>query len=191
MRPRPSLPCGPLAAVAAVLAAFPALHASAGVIGKDASLLWTGNGLTVDQKSFVIDDDAVEYSWTTEEPGGPVGFTIDLNEKGLRLVFSGEPLLGSPVAFTFGTDALMHFDMEEDVRFDLALVASNALVTGLSQSDAAWSGRRLTLDLSGVELSGPGATFTVEYYTSPVPAPGAFALLALAAGTAGARRRRP
>jgi hypothetical protein len=84
----------------------------------------------------------------------------------------------------------MHFDMEEDVRFDLALVASNALVTGLSQSDAAWSGRRLTLDLSGVELSGPGATFTVEYYTSPVPAPGAFALLALAAGTAGARRRR-
>jgi len=191
MRSRPSLPRGPLAVVAAVLAAFPALHASAGVIGKDASLLWTGNGLTVDQKSFVIEEDKVEYAWSTDESGAPVGFTIDLNEKGLRLVFAGEALLGSPVAFTFGTAALMHFDMEEDVRFDLALVASNALVTGLSQSDAAWSGRRLTLDLSGVELAGPGATFTVEYYTSPVPAPSAFALLALAAGTARARRRRP
>lgn len=189
MRPRPSLPRGPLAAVAAVLASLPALPASAGVVGRDASILWTGNGITVDQKSFVIEDDKVEYAWSTDESGTPAGFTIDLNEKGLRLVFTGEALLGSPAAFAFGTAALMHFDMDEDVRFDLALVASNGLVAGLSQSDATWSGRRLTLDLSGVELAGSGATFTVEYYTSPVPAPGAAALLALAAGRLRSRRR--
>lgn len=187
-----SLPCGraSAAAIAALPAILPPPPADAGVVGRDASMLWTGNGFVIDQRSFVIDEDTVEYLWSWDEAASAAGFTLDLNEKGIRLLFDEGTGPGSQAAFGFGTSAFMLFEMPDDVVFDLALVAANGQVTGFEQADASWTGNQLTLDLSGVQLAGTGASFSIEYYTSAVPAPGAAALLALAAGPWRPRRGR-
>ena len=76
-----------------------------------------------------------------------------------------------------------------DVMLDAAVLSGMTSVAGFAPGSISIERNILVIDLSYVELQRAGAGLDIEYQTSMVPAPGAMALLGIAALT-GFRRRR-
>jgi MYXO-CTERM domain-containing protein len=72
---------------------------------------------------------------------------------------------------------------------DAAVLSGMTSVAGFAPGSISIERNILVIDLSNVDLLRAGAGLDIEYQTSMVPAPGAMALLGIAALT-GFRRRR-
>jgi MYXO-CTERM domain-containing protein len=177
-------------AIASATVAISLSHrADAGVVGHKAMLTWTAGSAVVDQSTFVVDEAQPEYAWSIDVSGTWAAITVDMNEKGLKLRYdSGDPF-GSVVAFNFGSNARFRIEMTPEVMLDAAVLSGMTSVAGFAPGSISIERNILVIDLSNVDLLRAGAGLDIEYQTSMVPAPGAMALLGIAALT-GFRRRR-
>lgn len=177
-------------AIASATVAISLSHrADAGVVGHKAMLTWTAGSSVIDESTFLVEEAGPEYAWNVDVSGTWAAITVDMNEKGLKLRYDGGDPFGSVVAFNFGSNARFRIEMTPEVMLDSASLAGLSSVAGFSAGSISIERNILVIDLSYVELQRPGAGIDIEYQTSMVPAPGAMALLGVAA-LAGHRRRR-
>jgi hypothetical protein len=190
MRSRHCLRRGTPAAVFALSAAALCVPAHAGLVGLEASLLWTGGGGTVDEKTFTISEHDTEYRWAQDAAGVRTTIDIDFSEKGMKLTYAAFGEDGPPAAYSFAAGTLFRIDLAPGIVIDSAVFGRSLLVDGMGPQRLSWQGSALTVDMSAVTLQASGALIEIEYYMSPVPGPAAATAMALAGAAARGRRRR-
>jgi hypothetical protein len=122
------------------------------------------------------------YRAFTPEIGGYAAFSVDLGENSLSIMtdISGIPQL------TLGGSQTVRVVLPTGVLIESFTLVDVTSVSGFNQEDLQFEGRTLLVRMNGNTFASGGGTINMTF--SYVPAPGAMAVLAAAAGIG--RRRR-
>jgi hypothetical protein len=147
-----------------------ACQSQAGLVGQPAQFTWLEGGSTRDASSFLVSSTLVEY-YRSSDPGELwAAFSIDFRESSMILSFdSGGGPPGSIVQGTFFGSNQFTLSIPTSMAFSAFTFGSSSNVANLSASDLSFVNNALTIDMSGVVLQQPGATFTLNYTTVPTP----------------------
>ena len=158
--------------------------AQAAIVGSVSNFAWIRNGVVIDDRNALCSALLPEYYRAfTPEIGGYAAFSVDLNENSLTIQsdVSGVPQL------TLGGTQTLRVTLPQDVIIDSFTLVGVTSVDGFTQSDLNFENGVLLVRMSGNTFISGGGRIDMTF--SYVPAPGALALMGLAAGI-GARRRR-
>ena len=164
-----------------------ASQSQAGLVGQTTQFTWLQGTTIADDKSFVVSNTTVEYSF---HPGGEnlYFFSIDFREDSLELVY-GSRFGSSKAQLAFYGSNTFKWTIPPAMAFAAFNFISSNNVSNLSASDLSFLGNTLTIDMSDVLFQQPGATYTLGYTTVPAPS-GVALLLGCGLSRFGRKRRR-
>ena len=167
-----------------------ACQSQAGLVGQPAQFTWLEGSSTRDASSFLVSSALVEYYWSSNPGELWAAFSIDFRESSMVLSFdSGGGPPGTIVQWTFFGSNQFNLNIPTSMAFSAFTFGSSSNVANLSASDLSFVNNALTIDMSGVVLQQPGATFTLNYTTVPTPS-GVALLFGCGLARFGRKRRR-
>lgn len=159
-------------------------HAAVSVVGSIASANFVSAGGNL-QSTFLVSGALTEFYYAEGSGGSFRAFTMDVRASALRFTFdfAGYPFL------SFGSGASIELTLSPLLQVDALTVGlMGEGVTGVTPVSLARSGNVISIDLSSLEVSEPGAAFVLNFAATTIPGPAS--LLGAVALLVGTRRRR-